>query len=129
MFQDFKAILPPFSLIIIGALLGVFVHPAFFMVCVFGLADTFGRYQDYWYLMSQYFDEKEGECNIPVGIADYYGRSRCGRWLVGTCDSWYRDNEFWYDRGYRWWHFLPRGFPAILLKRRFWHNLLKGHEK
>lgn len=129
MFQDVKAVLPPFSLIFLGGLLGALVHPSLFTLCLFGLLDTHGRYNDYWYLMGEYFDPKSGECNIPRRTADYYGKSFCGRWLVKTCDSYYRETSYYHSKGYRWWHVLPDGFPRVLLNRNFWRNLLKGHEK
>ena len=32
--------------------------------------------------------------------------------------------EWYYQKGYRWWHILPEGFPLVFLKPAFWKTVI-----
>jgi hypothetical protein len=126
------AILPPLMIVFIGlsittllafdSLIGWVGVPIFLL----GIVDSWGRYNDYRYLKS---------CGwLPGRLADYYGRSFCGRWMVKAIALPMTSSGFRYKwktyyclRGYRWWHLFPDGFPSVLTKPTFWRNLVKGH--
>lgn len=111
------AIAPPLTLALLGALLALFSLWLGAALFAFGLLDARGRYRDFRYLSS---------CpNIDSRLARFYGRSFCGRWMVCAIDPmrWH----FYRMEGFRLWHFLPVGFPQILINRRFWAALFGGH--
>jgi hypothetical protein len=108
---------PPILVILLGAGLASITFLPGALVALFGAADLMGRLRDYNYL--ERFDY------IPERMARFYGRSLCGRYVVTSLDPAWR---WYYHRvGYRWYHILPDGFPHILMYRRFWTTLYKGH--
>lgn len=124
------AILPPLSIIIIGVVGIVLTYPSylgvvFLAVAVFGYIDSIGRYSDYRRNIVDYLSHASPSGKIF--LADFYGRSFCGRWMMSVIDPmlW----RYYWTVGYRPWHILPDGFPAILLNPRFWKTLVKGHRK
>jgi hypothetical protein len=111
-----KALWPPLSLMLFGVVLTPFTLAGIVFV-IWGAADTLGRYKDYLYLSSfEYLGER---------LALFYGRSFCGRNIVRAIEPAYGD--LFHLSGYRWYHIVPDGFPAVLFNRRFWVTLVKGH--
>jgi hypothetical protein len=101
--------------------LGLFI--VFFLVCVVGLADMMGRAADYRYLRRGC--AHEGTHWLHVKEVNYYGRSFCGRQVILAIEPGWR--HYYLSCGYRWWHILPVGFPAVVFNPRFWRNLVMGH--
>jgi hypothetical protein len=111
------ALYPPVTLALAGAL-GAYLFVPLILVAIFGIADTFGRYKDYLYLSRFGY--------LTPRLADFYGRSRCGRSVViAVGGGSYR--EYYKEKGYKFWHFLPKDFPMVLFNRRFWCSLVRGH--
>lgn len=112
------ALLPPLVLLVIpGAVLTYFVWWLGAPLLIFGALDTYGRYNDYKYLISQRI--------LALKVVDYYGRSFCGRQVICSIGPHWRG--YYRSCGYQWWHLLPVGFPHILMSARFWRALALGH--
>jgi hypothetical protein len=118
MIQTFRALRPPLCIVGIGALVGLANPYVGAGIALFGAADTYGRYRDYCYLRR--FD------TIPLRLAQFYGRSYCGRTIVTVLFGDQLPNVY-RMLGYKWYHFLPDNFPSVLLKRKFWRGVLFGH--
>lgn len=118
------AILPPLAIFAAGALItcigagtGAPLLILGIILALFGALDASGRFTDYLYLSRFTY--------LPTRMADYYGKSFCGRWVVSTAHPIFCG--YYHDEGYRFWHFLPDGFPRILFLRAFWRHLIFGH--
>lgn len=117
-----RAVWPP--LLILGAGLALSCLSLLALpIVLLGALDTFGRARDYIDLNRRYINQPPGY--LPIHIINYYGRSYCGRNVILTIHpEWH---HYYCSVGYRWYHFLPDGFPAVLLRRAFWRNLFLGH--
>lgn len=122
-----RAIRPPLTILLTGLIVFLLQpHPVVsavaVFVAVFGAVDSYGRYRDYQYLSAMPY--------ITLRLATYYGKSYCGRSVVIGCTNVYSFTwrEYFYYKGYRWYHFLPDGFPSMIFKPAFWRNLATGHQ-
>lgn len=113
--KTIQAIAPPLGLAFAGVFLLLYTWLGL-VVLVFGLMDARGRYRDYKYLSSFSY--------VNLRLIDYYGRSYCGRNVVNTVSP---HRGYYRAKGYRWYHFLPDGFPSVITKGNFWRNMFKGH--
>lgn len=92
----------------------VSVHPIFYIGVALMILDVRARYKDYLRLKDTKFDTK---------IAEKFGRSWCGR---GVCEYiWVEEAEnYFYSKGYRWYHIFPDGFPGVFLRLDFWKSVV-----
>ncbi len=133
------ALWAPASIIILGLVLLALGCPWLGAPLVLlGALDVHGRYRDYrWLWDASAWSTWEAsqretlagswieEAVVSTSNFVYFGRSFCGRQVVCAVDPTCRDDYL--DRGYRWYHLLPDGFPRVLKKKQFWINMVKGH--
>lgn len=80
----------------------------------FGFAlDTWGRHFEYDMLLNRYNRDANGK-----RLWVLFQSTRCGREVMISVDS--AAGEFYYDRGYRWYHFLPDNFTKTIRTFSFW---------
>lgn len=116
-YHGVMSVLPPVSVALLACVLALFTHPAWLLLTVFGVLDARGRHRDFVYLASQEY--------LSTRLADFYGKSFCGRHVVTTISPFWR--AYYKERGYRWFHICPQGFPLILFRPSFWWTFVKGH--
>lgn len=96
----------------------------FLGVSLIFLLDVKGRVNDFVYLKDKH------ESFFCERVLSKYAKSWCGRTVVRNIHP--ESSEYFYDLGYRWYHFLPdRAFSKAspFLSLSFWVNLFSGHRR
>ena len=97
-----------------------------FTLPIFAELDAYGRYQDYKLIKETIYKNGYDDRLIKIFMS-----SKCQRdsVLVAVDDLMYRNRteDFFYNKGYRWYHILPDPFvknPLVLFKKEFWYRIL-----
>lgn len=103
----------PLTVMAIFSLMAIFLHDIFYIGVIILAFDVRSRYIDYR-------NYKNFEWSNKMGTR--FKRSYCSRGVA--MHIWGEDAEqFFSERGYKWYHIFPDEFPFILTKRKFWKSV------
>lgn len=107
-----KALYPP--ILVAGVFIALsFWHPVFILAYFVMVLDISARCKEYIYLL---------ETKDVRYAKKRMGASWCGRTAAVAAIPELR--QYYIDKGYRWWHITPDGFPFVFLKWSFWKSVV-----